>query len=53
MLREVQELQHNIEHVKEIVVVQQTYARQCGVLETVAIAELVEDALRRDRVKLK
>lgn len=46
MLREMENLHRNVEHVKEIVVVQQTYARQCGLLENVAVADLVQDALR-------
>ena len=36
----------NIEHIKEIVAMQQTYARVAGVEEIVNPAELVEDALR-------
>jgi C4-dicarboxylate-specific signal transduction histidine kinase len=39
-------LARSLEHLKEIVTVQQSYARKCGVLETLAPAELVEDALR-------
>ncbi|HEV2225777.1 MAG TPA: HAMP domain-containing sensor histidine kinase [Nitrososphaerales archaeon] len=45
-LREMQALAHNLDHVKEIVAVQQSYAKKCGVLETLPAAELVEDALR-------
>jgi signal transduction histidine kinase len=36
----------HIEHIKEIVAMQQTYAKVFGVLEPVAPAALVEDALR-------
>jgi C4-dicarboxylate-specific signal transduction histidine kinase len=46
MVREIDALLRGIEHVKEIVSVQQTYARQCGILETLPPADLVEDALR-------
>ena len=49
MLQEMENLHRNVEHVKEIVVVQQTYARQCGVLETLSLAELVQDALRMNQ----
>lgn len=45
-VREVQSLARSLEHLKEIVTVQQSYARKCGVLETLSPAELVEDALR-------
>jgi C4-dicarboxylate-specific signal transduction histidine kinase len=43
---EVESLARNIEHIKEIVAMQQNYARVSGLLETLAPAELVEDALR-------
>jgi len=46
LVREVATLSKDIEHVKEIVVVQQSYARQCGATETLQMAELVEDAIR-------
>ncbi len=36
----------NIEHIKEIVAMQQSYARVSGVLEVQPVAELMEDALR-------
>ena len=45
-LTEIEELNQNIEHIKEIVAMQQTYARASGVLEMVKPAELFEDALR-------
>ena len=43
---EVQNLMNKIEHIKEIVVAQQDYARAGGLIEKVAPAELVEDALK-------
>ena len=46
MLAEVESLSRNIDHIKEIVAMQQAYARVSGVLEKVRPAELVEDALR-------
>ncbi len=46
ILREVELLQKNIEHIKEIVAMQQNYARISGVVETVAVAEMVEDAVQ-------
>jgi signal transduction histidine kinase len=36
----------NVDHVKEIVAMQQSYARVAGVIETVPLADLVEDALK-------
>jgi signal transduction histidine kinase len=46
VLREAEGLARNIEHVKEIVAVQQSYAQHCGATETIQISELVQDAVR-------
>jgi len=46
LVREMSNLTRNVEHVKEIVAVQQSYARQCGVLETLPVSDLVQDAIR-------
>jgi PAS domain S-box-containing protein len=46
VLEELALLHRNIEHVKDIVVMQQSYAKISGVVETVKINDLVEDALR-------
>jgi signal transduction histidine kinase len=43
--KELHGLLTNIDHIKEIVAMQQSYARVVGVIETVALADLVEDAL--------
>lgn len=40
------ELARNIEHIKEIVAMQQSYAQVSGFIEQVPIANLMEDALR-------
>lgn len=45
-LKEVLSLQKNVEHIKEIVGMQQSYARVSGATERLNITELVEDALR-------
>ncbi len=45
-LKELEGLTSNIEHIKEIVAMQQNYARVSGVMEAVQVSELVEDALR-------
>jgi len=39
-------LQANIEHIKEIVVMQQSYAKVAGVNETITVSSLVEDSLQ-------
>ncbi len=43
---ELELLTKNIEHIKDIVAMQQTYARVSGVVELLPLHELVEDALR-------
>jgi len=45
-VREVQGLQRNIEHIKEIVAVQQSYAKVTGAREKLFVHDLVEHALR-------
>jgi C4-dicarboxylate-specific signal transduction histidine kinase/HAMP domain-containing protein len=44
--REVQSVASNIEHIKEIVAMQQSYARVAGVIERLAPRDLFEDAVR-------
>lgn len=46
MQKELQALRKNLEHIKEIVAMQQSYAKLGGVLETLPLAEAVDDALR-------
>jgi PAS domain S-box-containing protein len=45
-LEELASLRDNLEHIKETVAMQQSYAKLCGVTETVAVIDLVEDSLR-------
>jgi PAS domain S-box-containing protein len=45
-VQELASLRANIEHIKEIVAMQQSYAMVSGVKELVDLAELVEDSLR-------
>ena len=45
-LQEVAALQKNVEHIKEIVAMQQSYATVTGLSESISPAELIEDALR-------
>lgn len=49
---ELDNLRKNIEHIKEIVAKQQSYAKTSVVMETVALAGLVEDALRINATSL-
>jgi len=44
-LKELEHLQKNIEHIKDIVAMQQTYAKTSGMSEIVQITDLVEDSL--------
>lgn len=46
LLQEINDLRTNLEHIREAVTMQQAYARRCGVLEKVAVIDLVEDSLR-------
>jgi PAS domain S-box-containing protein len=45
-LEELASLRDNLEHIKDTVAMQQSYAKRCGVTETVAVVDLVEDSLR-------
>ncbi|MCX6905170.1 MAG: HAMP domain-containing sensor histidine kinase, partial [Verrucomicrobia bacterium] len=51
-IQELNSLQRNIEHIKEIVAMQQSYARVAGVKEMINIVALVEDSLRMNEVSL-
>ena len=46
IVREMQTLKQNIEHIKEIVAMQQSYAKVAGMMEDLPAASLVEDAIR-------
>jgi len=49
LLEKTASLTESIQHIKEIVAMQQNYARIAGARETVPIEEIVEDALRMHR----
>ena len=53
MRGELEQLGSNIEHIKEIVAMQQTYARATGVLEDVPVDKLIEDAVQLNLVSFK
>ena len=46
LISEVSSMGQHIEHMKEIVAMQQNYAKVSGVYENLSVSELVEDALR-------
>lgn len=46
ILQEMEMLKKNIDHIKEIVAMQQRYARGTGVVEVLSVADLVDDSLR-------
>jgi PAS domain S-box-containing protein len=46
LARELTSLQENIDHIKEIITMQQAYATMAGVVEPLDVAALVEDAIR-------
>jgi PAS domain S-box-containing protein len=49
---ELKGLRKNIEHMKEIVAMQQSYARVAGIIEAMSAEDLVEDALRINAASL-
>ena len=53
LLEEMQSLTKNVDHVKTIIAMQQTYARAAGVEETVVLGELVDDALKLNASSLE
>ncbi len=52
MLGELGSLSKNVDHIKDIVSMQQAHARVSGAVESVSPADLVEDALRMNAVAL-
>lgn len=46
MVSELDQLGKNIDHIKDIVAMQQSYAKTSGFTETISITDLLEDALR-------
>jgi PAS domain S-box-containing protein len=51
-LKELAQLQKNIEHIKDIVSMQQSYAKASGRVEKLQMADLVEDALQMNSSSL-
>jgi signal transduction histidine kinase len=52
MLDELDSVNRNVEHIKSIVAMQQSYARPTGLREPVALAELIDDALNMGDLSL-
>jgi PAS domain S-box-containing protein len=46
LITELDHLRKNIEHIKDIVAMQQSYARTSGVIETISVPDVIEDVLR-------
>jgi len=46
MMLELDNLRKNVEHIKDIVAMQQAYATTSGVIETVSVPDMIEEALR-------
>lgn len=53
LVTEVASLLQHVNHIKQIVAMQQTYARSSGVLEKVALTDVMEDALGITRTGMK
>jgi len=53
VLAEAELLRRNIEHIKDIVSMQQEYTRVSGVSEVMKVADLVEDSLRMNAASLE
>jgi signal transduction histidine kinase len=53
LLNELEQLLRHIDHIKQIVVMQQSYAKVAGVLEAVTPGQLVEDALHINAAALR
>jgi len=52
ILQEMEMLKKNIDHIKEIVAMQQRYARGTGVVEVLSVADLVDDSIRINAASL-
>lgn len=52
LLKELELLVKNVEHIKQIVAMQQNYAKVSGIIETLSIRNLVEDALQMNAAAL-
>jgi signal transduction histidine kinase len=52
VLREMEQVGRLVEHIREIVSMQQNYAQACGAVETLQIADLVQDAIRMQAAAL-
>jgi signal transduction histidine kinase len=45
-LEELAELQRHIDHIKDVITMQQSYAKTCRLVETLQVTDLLEDALK-------
>lgn len=52
ILNEIESLTRNIEHIKDIVAMQQSYSKVSGMIESLPVVDMVEDALRMNSAAL-
>ena len=52
LLGEIESLQHNIDHIKDIVSMQQSFATMVGIVEPLSAAALLDDAVRMNSAAL-
>lgn len=52
LMHESQALARNVDHIRDIIAMQQSYAKVSGVVETVQVSDLMEDALRMNGATL-
>lgn len=52
VIQEIESLRKNIEHIKDIVAMQQSYAKVSGIAEILDVTDLVEDSLRMNAAGL-
>jgi PAS domain S-box-containing protein len=53
ILKELESLTHNINHIKDIIAMQQSYSRVRGVIETLSLRDILDEALRMNEASLE
>jgi signal transduction histidine kinase len=53
ILEEIEFLRRNVDHIKEIVAMQQAFAKITGVVETISVTDLIEDSVRVQSLTLE
>jgi signal transduction histidine kinase len=52
LIKEIGDLRKNIDHIKDIVSMQQSYARTSGIFEVISVSEMIEDVMRINAISL-